>query len=186
MDPQIRMRNWKSDLIAHLQQGELDLPLLDHDLLFAAPLLGQGLAKVLHLESNLGNDKKVFTRGKRCKRGKNTTKNKKTNRLSNFTRKKTAGDFSLLCTKLDLRVLAPSSNRINVQWVILVSVTIYNKKKYLVLDNINCETVYSHKDKRYTRYRYVIFIDKQESQKGYRLGYYDFDLFLSKWSLPSH
>ncbi len=47
---------WRSGLIAHLQKGELDLPLLDHDLLFAAPLLGQGLAKVLDLESNLGND----------------------------------------------------------------------------------------------------------------------------------
>jgi hypothetical protein len=60
MDQQIRMRNWKRWIIAHLQQGELDLPLLDHDLLFAAPLLGQGLAKVLDLESNLGNDKRVF------------------------------------------------------------------------------------------------------------------------------
>jgi hypothetical protein len=50
---------WKRWIIAHLQQGELDLSLLDHDLFFAAPLLGQGLAKVLHLESNLGKEKSL-------------------------------------------------------------------------------------------------------------------------------
>jgi hypothetical protein len=78
----VRIRNtgnWKSGLITHLQKGELGLPLFYHDLLFAAPLLGQGLGKVLHLESNLGNDKRVFRRRKISERGKKTTKiNKRT------------------------------------------------------------------------------------------------------------
>jgi hypothetical protein len=69
------MKNWKSGLTAHLQKGELDLPLLDHNLLFAAPLLGQGLGKVLHLESNLGNEKSL-KEAKICKTGKNTAKNR--------------------------------------------------------------------------------------------------------------
>ncbi len=49
----------KRSKVAYLQKGELGLSLLNHDLLFAAPLLGQGLGKVLHLESNLGNDKSL-------------------------------------------------------------------------------------------------------------------------------
>jgi len=44
----------------------LHLPLLDHDLLLAAPLLRQGLPKVLGLEPNLGINRvsKIWKNGK--------------------------------------------------------------------------------------------------------------------------